>query len=257
MRVGISLPVEDWRRCGPAAAAAEAAGADLVTTNENKHEPFTPLAMAGLATERIELATNVAIAFPRSPMIVASVSWELARHTGGRFVLGLGTQVRAHNERRFSVPWVAPAARMGEYVQALRAIWRCWETGGPLDYAGEHYRFSLMNEGFSPGPNHLPPRHLRQLLAQRLQPVWLQHGAVGGRGGVPRDAPADVLGGLAHALGIGAGRDKPAAADLEMLARQAGHGQALRDDGCDLLLQIGARGEDVQAHAVAEPSRGA
>ena len=157
MRVGISLPVEDWRRCGPAAAAAEAAGADLVTTNENRHEPFTPLALAGLATERIELATNVAIAFPRSPMIVASTSWELARHSGGRFVLGLGTQVRAHNERRFSVPWVAPAARMGEYVQALRAIWRCWESGGPLDYAGEHYRFSLMNEGFSPGPNHLPP----------------------------------------------------------------------------------------------------
>lgn len=156
MRVGINLPVDDWRRCGPVAAAAEAAGVDLVTTNENKHEPFMPLAFAGLATARLELATSVAIAFPRSPMIVASMSWELARHTGGRFVLGLGTQVRAHNERRFSVPWVAPAARMGEYVQALRAIWRCWETGGPLDYAGEHYQFSLMNEGFSPGPNHLP-----------------------------------------------------------------------------------------------------
>lgn len=156
MRVGINLPVEDWRRCGSVAAAAEAAGIDLVTTNENKHEPFTPLAFAGLATARIELTTSVAIAFPRSPMIVASMAWELARHSGGRFVLGLGTQVRAHNERRFSVPWVAPAARMAEYVQALRAIWRCWETGGSLDYAGEHYRFSLMNEGFSPGPNHLP-----------------------------------------------------------------------------------------------------
>lgn len=156
MRVAINLPVEDWRRCGPVAMAAEAAGIDLLVTNENKHEPFTPLAFAGLATQRIELATNVAIAFPRSPMIVASTSWELARHTGGRFVLGLGTQVRAHNERRFSVPWVAPAARMGEYVQALRAIWRCWETGGPLEYLGEHYRFTLMNEGFSPGPNNLP-----------------------------------------------------------------------------------------------------
>ncbi|HEY0419485.1 MAG TPA: LLM class flavin-dependent oxidoreductase, partial [Acetobacteraceae bacterium] len=107
MRVCINLPVEDWRRCGPVAAAAEAAGIDLVTTNENKHEPFTPLAFAGLATTQIELATSVAIAFPRSPMIVASMSWELARHTGGRFVLGLGTQVRAHNERRFSVPWIA------------------------------------------------------------------------------------------------------------------------------------------------------
>lgn len=156
MRVGINLPVEDWRRCGPVAAAAEAAGIDMLLTNENKHEPFVPLAMAGLATSRIELATNVAIAFPRSPMVVASMAWELARHSGGRFTLGLGTQVRAHNERRFSVPWVAPAARMGEYVEALRAIWRCWETGGPLEYLGEHYRFTLMNEGFSPGPNGLP-----------------------------------------------------------------------------------------------------
>jgi probable F420-dependent oxidoreductase len=156
MRVGMDLPVEDWRRCGAAALAAEAAGVDLAQTNENKYEPFTPLALAGLATSRIELATNVAIAFPRSPMIVASMGWQLARHTGGRFVLGLGTQVRAHNERRFSVPWAAPAARMGEYVQALRAIWRCWETGGPLEYLGEHYRFTLMNEGFSPGPNNLP-----------------------------------------------------------------------------------------------------
>ncbi|MBX9702224.1 MAG: TIGR03617 family F420-dependent LLM class oxidoreductase [Acetobacteraceae bacterium] len=156
MRVGINLPVEDWRRCGPVAQAAEAAGIDLVQTNENRHEPFTPLALAGLATSRIELVTNVAIAFPRSPMIVAHQAWELARHSGGRFTLGLGTQVRAHNERRFSVPWVAPAARMGEYVQALRAIWRCWESGGPLEYLGEHYRFTLMNEGFSPGPNRLP-----------------------------------------------------------------------------------------------------
>lgn len=156
MRVGTVLPVQDWRQCGPAAQQAEALGLDLVQTNENRHEPFVPLAMAALATTRVELATSVAIAFPRSPMIVASMAWELARHSQGRFVLGLGTQVRAHNERRFSVPWVAPAARMAEYIGALRAIWRCWETGGPLDYQGEHYRFSLMNEGFSPGPNHLP-----------------------------------------------------------------------------------------------------
>ncbi|GGC51830.1 LLM class F420-dependent oxidoreductase [Siccirubricoccus deserti] len=156
MRVGIVLPLDDWRRCGPAAQAAEAAGFDLVQTNEIRHDPFTPLALAGLATTRIGLATSVAIAFPRSPMIVANHVWDLQRHTGGRFVLGLGTQVRAHNERRFSVPWVAPAARMAEYLQALRAIWRCWETGETLAYEGQHYRFSLMNKEFSPGPNNLP-----------------------------------------------------------------------------------------------------
>ena len=156
MRVGIVLPLEDWRRCAEAATAAEAAGFDLVQTNEIRHDPFTPLALAGLATTRINLATSVAIAFPRSPMIVANHTWDLQRHTGGRFVLGLGTQVKAHNERRFSVPWSAPAARMAEYIEALRAIWRCWETGGRLAYEGEHYRFTLMNKEFSPGPNHQP-----------------------------------------------------------------------------------------------------
>lgn len=156
MRVSIVLPVADWRRCGPAAAAAEAEGFDSVQANEIAHEPFTPLAFAALATQRVQLITSVAIAFPRSPMIVANHSWDLARHSGGRFVLGLGTQVRAHNERRFSTPWIAPAARMGEYVESLRAIFRCWETGAKLDYQGEHYRFSLMNKEFSPGPNRLP-----------------------------------------------------------------------------------------------------
>ncbi len=153
MRVSTVLPMADWRACGPTAAAAEAAGYDQVQTNEIAHEPFTPLALAGLATQRVALATSVAIAFPRSPMIVANHTWDLQRQTGGRFVLGLGTQVRAHNERRFSTPWVAPAARMAEYIQALRAIWRSWETGEKLDYQGKHYQFTLMNKEFSPGPN--------------------------------------------------------------------------------------------------------
>ncbi|HXQ65804.1 MAG TPA: TIGR03617 family F420-dependent LLM class oxidoreductase [Alphaproteobacteria bacterium] len=156
MRVALVLPLDDWRQCAAAAQAAEALGVDVVQCNETKHDPFAPLAIAGLATERIALATSVAIAFPRSPMIVANQAWDLERQTRGRFVLGLGSQVKGHNERRFSVPWVAPAARMGEYVESLRAIWRSWETGAKLDYQGKHYRFSLMNEEFSPGPNHLP-----------------------------------------------------------------------------------------------------
>ncbi|HUI17191.1 MAG TPA: TIGR03617 family F420-dependent LLM class oxidoreductase, partial [Alphaproteobacteria bacterium] len=156
MRVALVLPLEDWRRSAAAAEAAEALGVDVVQCNETKHDPFAPLAIAGLATARIALATSVAIAFPRSPMITANQAWDLQRETRGRFVLGLGSQVKGHNERRFSVPWIAPAARMGEYVEALRAIWRSWETGAKLDYQGKHYRFSLMNEEFSPGPNHLP-----------------------------------------------------------------------------------------------------
>jgi probable F420-dependent oxidoreductase len=156
MRVSTVLPVRDWRACGPAAQAAEADGYDCVQSNELRHDPFAPLAFAALATERIALATSVAIAFPRSPMIVANQAWDLARHSNGRFVLGLGSQVKAHNERRFSVPWIAPAARLGEYVRALRAIWRTWETGAKLDFKGQHYNFTLMTPEFSPGPQGLP-----------------------------------------------------------------------------------------------------
>ena len=150
MRVAMVLPVEDWRACGPAARAAEDDGFDAVTANELRHDPFAPLAFAALATERVQLATSVAIAFPRSPMIVAGQAWDLARHARGRFVLGLGSQVKAHNERRFSVPWIAPAARMGEYIAALRAIFRTWETGEQLDYRGKYYSFTLMTPEFTP-----------------------------------------------------------------------------------------------------------
>jgi probable F420-dependent oxidoreductase len=156
MRVSIGLPVADWRACAAAARQAEDDGADAVTANELKHDPFTPLAFAALATQRVALVPSVAIAFPRSPMIVANLAWDLNRHSNGRFVVGLGSQVKAHNERRFSTPWVAPAARLGEYVEALRAIFRCWETGDKLNYQGQLYNFSLMTPEFSPGPQGLP-----------------------------------------------------------------------------------------------------
>ena len=159
MRVSMSLPVEDWTECGPAARRAEDDGFDIVTSNELRHDPFTPLAFAALATERVALVPSVAIAFPRSPMIVANHAWDINKHSKGRFVVGLGSQVKAHNERRFGVPWIAPAARMGEYVESLRAIFRCWEHGEKLDYKGRHYNFTLMTPEFSPGPQGLglPP----------------------------------------------------------------------------------------------------
>lgn len=156
MRVSTGLPYTDWRAVGPAAAQAEADGMDGVTCPELAHDPFIPLGIAALATERVQLAPSVAISFPRSPMIVANLAWDLNLHSRGRFVLGLGTQVRAHNERRFSVPWVHPAPRMGEYVQALRAIWRTWETGEKLNFEGKFYTFTLMTPEFSPKPAKLP-----------------------------------------------------------------------------------------------------
>lgn len=174
MRVSTVLPVRDWCACGPAAHAAEADGYDSVQSNELRHDPFAPLAFAALATERVALATSVAIAFPRSPMIVANQAWDLARHANGRFVLGLGSQVKAHNERRFSVPWIAPAARLGEYVQALRAIWRNWETGTKLDFKGQYYTFTLMTPEFSPGPQGLP---MIPVAMAAVGPVMLQTAA--------------------------------------------------------------------------------
>ena len=152
MRIFTSLPQENLQKVGPAAQAIEAAGYTGVTTQENKHDPFLSLAVAGAATKRIELHTSVAIAFARSPMTCANVGWDLAASTGGRFTLGLGSQIRAHNEKRFSVPWTAPAPRMREYVQAVRAIWKAWKEGGKLAYEGKHYRFTLMTPNFTPEP---------------------------------------------------------------------------------------------------------
>jgi probable F420-dependent oxidoreductase len=150
MRIAASVPQDDLRKVKAAATALEAAGYAVVTTMENKHDPFLPLAVAAVETERVELATAIAISFSRSPMAVANASWDLNEGSRGRFVLGLGTQVKAHNERRFSVPWTPPAPRMREYILALKAIWRTWRHGQPLAFEGTHYRFTLMPPYFVP-----------------------------------------------------------------------------------------------------------
>ena len=150
MRILTTVPQDDLAAVPAAARAAEAAGYDGVVTMENRNEPFLALAVAAVSTQRVSLQTGIAIAFARSPMAVANVSWDLQNASRGRFVLGLGSQVRAHNENRFSVPWSPPAPRMREYVLALRAIWRCWQTGAKLDFRGEHYKLTLMTPNFTP-----------------------------------------------------------------------------------------------------------
>jgi len=157
MRVLTTVPQGNLKQVPQAAREAEAEGHDGIVTMENQHDPFLALAVAGAATERVELHTSVAIAFARTPMAVAEVGWDLAGSTGGRFVVGLGSQVRAHNERRFSVAWTPPAPRMREYVQVLRAIWRCWKTGEKPAYEGRHYRFTLMTPNFAPPAIDCPP----------------------------------------------------------------------------------------------------
>ena len=157
MRILTSISQRDLGAVPEQARRIEEQGYDGVVSYENRHDPFLALALAAVNTERIGLRTGVAISFPRSPMVVANTAWDLQAASGGRFELGLGSQVRGHNERRFSVPWSAPAPRMKEYVQALRAIWRTWADGEPLEFEGEHYRFTLMTPNFTPEPIGVAP----------------------------------------------------------------------------------------------------
>jgi probable F420-dependent oxidoreductase len=137
----------------PAAAEAERAGYAAVWTSEVQHDPFIALALAATATERVELGTAIAVAFARSPMTTAVQANDLQLLSQGRLLLGLGSQIRAHITRRFSMPWSHPAARMREYILALRAIWDCWHDDAKLDFRGDFYSHTLMTPFFNPGPN--------------------------------------------------------------------------------------------------------
>jgi len=137
---------------GATAARAEEVGFDAVWTTETAHDPFLPLVPAALSTSRIGLGTAVAIAFPRSPTVTAYTAFDLARASKGRFILGLGTQVKAHIERRFATTWDAPVERLRDYIGAVRAVWSCWQTGERLRYESPHYTLKLMTPFFSPAP---------------------------------------------------------------------------------------------------------
>ena len=135
---------------------AENLGYDGLCTEETGHDPLFPLVLAATTTSRVTLEPRVAIAFPRSPMVFAYAAMDLQNLSGGRFRLGLGTQVKGHIERRFSTEWTAPGPRLREYVQSLHAIWDAWQDGARLSYHGEHYNFSLMTPFFNPGPSQQP-----------------------------------------------------------------------------------------------------
>lgn len=140
-------------RSGSHAAAAEAAGADGILITETKHDAFISLLLAAQATEHLQLFSGIVVAFARNPMTLAIQANDVHQLSGGRLVLGIGSQVRQHIERRFSMPWGNPAARMRDFILATKAIWAAWETGGRLSYEGEFYQHSLMTPVFDPGPN--------------------------------------------------------------------------------------------------------
>ncbi len=137
---------------GPQAQKAEADGFDCITCGELSHDSMLTMAVAATATERIGLQTSVTIAFPRSPMVLAMEAWDLQHLSGGRFTLGLGSQVKGHNERRFGGTWTAPAPRMNEYIRMMHEVWNSWQDGKRPEFLGKHYTYTLMTPNFNPGP---------------------------------------------------------------------------------------------------------
>lgn len=173
MRVESLLPIDDLSAVPVAVRRAEALGFDGVVVPETSHNPFMALALAAEHSTRLTLATSVAQAFVRSPTTTAYAAFDLQRFSGGRFCLGLGSQVKGQIERRFGMPWTAPGPRMRDYILAMRAVWACWQQRAPLNYQGTHYRLNVMTPNHRPSPLpdgiSLPPVFLATVLPYMTQ----------------------------------------------------------------------------------------
>ncbi len=145
----------DLRFAGAKALEAEQQGYSGVWTAETAHDPFLPLLLAAEHTKSLEIGTSIAVAFARNPMTLANIGWDLQSYSGGRFILGLGSQIKPHITKRFSMEWSHPAARMREMILAIRAIWDTWQNGTPLQFRGEFYTHTLMTPFFTPDPADL------------------------------------------------------------------------------------------------------
>jgi probable F420-dependent oxidoreductase len=156
VKLDVSMLTHDLKSIPDYARKVEAMGYDCLWSSETQHDPYLPLAVAATSTSRIKLGTNIATVFSRSPMITAHTGWDLQKASGGRFALGLGTQVKAHNERRFSVKFESPGPKLAEAIRAIRTIWDCWQTGTRLNFKGQFYTFDVMTPFFNPGPIEHP-----------------------------------------------------------------------------------------------------
>lgn len=153
MLIDATLPPVSLREVPSIAGAAERMGFDALWSAETLHDPFLPGALIARETSRLKFGTAIAVAFARSPATLAYTAWDLAQASGGRFILGLGTQVKGHIERRFGMPWPeSPVKKLREQVSVLRALWQTWQTGEPLNLRGEYYKITLMSPFFNPGP---------------------------------------------------------------------------------------------------------
>ena len=194
-------------------------GYDGVYTLEGSGDPFLPLAIASEHCPELTIATGIAVAFPRNPSHIAYQAWDLQRFSGGRFMLGIGSQVRAHIEKRFGIDFDPPAARMREYIQAVKAFFGCWQDDAPLDFRGDYYRHTLMTAMFNPGPLDCGP-----------PPVLL--GAMGPR-------MTEVAGEVADGLIVHPFNTPPFLLDQQLPALARGRARAAGEKE-DFILQIAA-----------------
>ncbi len=156
MKFDTHLLVNELSQMPALTRAAERMGFDGIWTSETAHDAFLPLALAAEHSQTLTLGTSIALAFPRSPAVLAYLAWDLARFSKGRFILGLGTQVRGHNERRLGVKWERPVEKMREIILAMQALWDCWQNGTRLNFRGEFFKLTLMTPFFNPGPHDYP-----------------------------------------------------------------------------------------------------
>jgi probable F420-dependent oxidoreductase len=219
----------DLNAAAEAARDAEAVGYDAVWTAETSHDPFFPLLLAAEQTERVELGTGIAVAFPRSPMHLANIGYDLQAFSKGRFILGLGSQIKAHIEKRFSAPWSHPAARMRDLILAMRAIWDAWNNGTKLDYRGDFYNHTLMTPFFNPGPNpYGSPKVFLAAVGERMTEV--------------AGEAADGL--LAHAFTTERYLREVTLPALERGLAKAGKARADIEISCPVFIVTGATDED-------------
>ncbi len=163
MQDGSKRAEPTWSTIRDQVRDADSLGYDAILAVETQHDPYLELAVAAQEPSKIELATGIALAFTKSPVATAYTAWDLQRMSGGRLNLGLGSQVKGHVTRRFGMPWSKPAQRMKDYVGAMRACWRTWQTREPFNFQSEHYNLSLMTPNFAPPPVSNP--HIPVLIA--------------------------------------------------------------------------------------------
>ncbi len=236
MEVVASLPSRlPLAEVGPAARRIEELGFDAVHVPETIHDPFTVSALVATSTTRLVVRTSMVVAFPRSPMLTAYAAWDLAQLSGGRFQLGIASQVRGNVVGRFSTPWTDPVAQLGDYIGALRAIFACFQDGGPLDHVGSHYRFTRLQPYFNPGPMEHPAPEIwtggvnrgMTLLAGRLADGFVSH-PTSSHPRMLRTATLPVLDEGAVAGGRN-GRPKVVAGPQPLMAATEGELAAVRD----------------------------